>query len=73
MQFGHQQIEGMVINVLVDIEGPECVKGLLVCERFRHKVRSKNGNEMGSTYHRVEVYDGDHWVSSNIEFGLQDP
>ena len=73
MQFGHQQIEGMVIDVLVDVEGPECVKGLLVCERFRHKVCSKNGNEMGCAYDGVEVYDGDLWVSSVIEFRLHDP
>jgi hypothetical protein len=73
MQFGRQQIKDMVIDVLVDIEGPECVKGLLVCERFWHKVRSKNGNEMGRMYYGVEVYDGDLWVSSGIECGLQDP
>lgn len=73
MQFGRQQIEGMVIDVLVDVEGPECVKGLLVCERFRHKARSKYGNEMGRAYDGVEVYDVDLWVSSVIECGLQDP
>jgi len=73
MKFGHQQIECVVIYVLVHIECREYVEGLLVGERFRNKVRSKNGNEMSGTYDVVEVYDGDHWASIQIALGLQDP
>jgi hypothetical protein len=54
-------LEGMMVNIFIDIVGLKCIIGMIKCEFLRQKVCAIHRNKMGSMIDHVNMNNGVLW------------